>query len=559
MPLTLYNSLTRRESPFEPLEPPKVRMYCCGVTVYDYCHVGHARAYIVWDMVRRYLMWRGYDVRYVQNFTDIDDKILDRARETNSTMEAVAERFIEAYREDMKKLNILEADEYPRATHTMDGIKRLIHELENKGYAYASGGDVYYNVRQFADYGKLSGRKLEEMQAGASGRLETAEIEAQKKQDSSDFALWKSAKPGEPAWDSSWGKGRPGWHIECSAMVRDCLGETIDIHCGGSDLTFPHHENEIAQSEAATGKPLAKYWMHNAFVTVNGKKMSKSLHNFITIRDLLDGKWSGDLESNPPQPPLGKGGSQNESALGKEGSQNESNPPQPPLGKGGSKNEGSEKSAVDPMAVRLFVLTAHYRSQIDFTEEAIASAKNGWQTLEESLRFGYGPGSQLGWDLDKILNLPVVESEAVQQFRAAMDDDFNTPNALAVMFELAKELRRESNIIVHGGKTEIPSEVLQQKWQTLVKLAEVLGFRKPIPRLVPLSATINIPSASFSINKVEIIRGLTDGEIEVMIQQRKDARKAKNFAEGDRIRNELKDRGITLIDQKDGTTIWHRS
>ena len=532
-------------------------MYCCGVTVYDYCHVGHARAYIVWDMVRRYLMWRGYDVRYVQNFTDIDDKILDRARETNSTMEAVAERFIEAYFVDMDWLNILEADEYPHATHTIDGIKRLIHELENKGYAYASGGDVYYKVRQFADYGKLSGRKLEEMQAGASGRLETAEIEAQKKQDSSDFALWKSAKPGEPAWDSSWGKGRPGWHIECSAMVRDCLGETIDIHCGGSDLTFPHHENEIAQSEAATGKPLAKYWMHNAFVTVNGKKMSKSLHNFITIRDLLDGKWSGDLESNPPQPPLGKGGSQNESALGKGGSQNESNPPQPPLGKGGSQNEGSEKSkAVEPMAVRLFVLTAQYRSQIDFTEEAIASAKNGWHTLEESLLFGDVHGSQLGWDLDKILNLPIVESEAVQQFRAAMDDDFNTPNALAVMLELAKELRRESNIIVHGGKTEIPSEVLQQKWQTLVKLAEVLGFRKP--KLVLGSATLYVDHSSFSL-ELEIISGLTDEEIEVMIQQRKDARKAKNFAEGDRIRNELKDRGITLIDQKDGTTIWHRS
>ncbi|MEG4963749.1 MULTISPECIES: cysteine--tRNA ligase [unclassified Microcoleus] len=529
MALTLYNSLTRRESPFEPLEPPKVRMYCCGVTVYDYCHVGHARAYIVWDMVRRYLMWRGYDVRYVQNFTDIDDKILDRARETNSTMEAVAERFIEEYFVDMDKLNILRADEYPRATHTIDGIKRLIHELENKGYAYASGGDVYYKVRQFADYGKLSGRKLEEMQAGASGRLETAEIEAQKKQDSSDFALWKSAKPGEPAWDSSWGKGRPGWHIECSAMVRysKLLGETIDIHCGGSDLIFPHHENEIAQSEAATGKSLANYWMHNAFVTVNGKKMSKSLHNFITIRDLLDGNWSGDLESNPPQPPLGKEG---------------------------SKNEGSEKSkAVEPMAVRLFVLTAQYRSQIDFTEEAIASAKNGWQTLKESLVFGDLHGSQLGWDLDKILKLPLGHSDAVQQFIAAMDDDFNTPNALAVVFELAKELRRERNIIVHGGKTEMPSEVLQQKWQTLVKLAEVLGFTN----LVPARANIRLHPPSFSL-EAEIISGLTDEEIEVMIQQRKDARKAKKFAEGDRIRNELKDRGITLIDQKDGTTIWHR-
>jgi cysteinyl-tRNA synthetase len=314
-------------------------------------------------------------------------------------------------------------------------------------------------------------------------------------------------------------------------MVRDCLGETIDIHCGGSDLTFPHHENEIAQSEAATGKSLANYWMHNAFVTVNGKKMSKSLHNFITIRDLLAGNWSGDLKSNPPQPPLGKGG---------------------------SKNEGSEKSkAVEPMAVRLFVLTAQYRSQIDFTEEAIASARNGWHTLEESLVFGKVHGSQLGWDLDRILTSPIMESESVQQFRAAMDDDFNTPNALAVLFELAKELRRESNIIVHGGKTEIPSEVLQQKWQNLVKLSEVLGFRKP--KLVLGSATMFTDNSKMSINKLEVISGLTDGEIEAMIQQRKDARKAKNFAEGDRIRNELKDRGITLIDQKDGTTIWHRS
>ncbi len=491
-------------------------MYCCGVTVYDYCHVGHARAYIVWDMVRRYLMWRGYDVRYVQNFTDIDDKILDRARETNSTMEAVAQRFIDEYFADMDKLNILRADEYPRATHTMDGIKRLIHELENKGYAYASGGDVYYNVRQFADYGKLSGRKLEEMQAGASGRLETAEIEAQKKRDPSDFALWKSAKPGEPAWESSWGKGRPGWHIECSAMVRDCLGETIDIHCGGSDLTFPHHENEIAQSEAVTGKSLANYWMHNAFVTVNGKKMSKSLHNFITIRDLLEGNWSGDLESNPPQPPLGKGG---------------------------SKKEGSENAkAVEPMAVRLFVFMAQYRSQIDFTEEAIASAKNGWQTLKEGLLFGTQHGSKLGWDIEKIDYLTGQDDTLVQQFQAAMDDDFNTPGALTVLFELAKELGKEGNVLVHQGKTETPAQLLQQKWVTLVNLAGVLGLEVQ-------------PEAETEIS----VGGLTDAEIEGFIQQRKDARKAKNFAEGDRLRDELKDKGVTLIDQKDGITIWHRS
>jgi len=492
-------------------------MYCCGVTVYNYCHVGHARAYIVWDMVRRYLMWRGYDVRYVQNFTDIDDKILDRARETNSTMEAVAQRFIDEYFADMDKLNILRADEYPRATHTMDGIKRLIHELENKGYAYASGGDVYYNVRKFADYGKLSGRKLEEMQAGASGRLENEEIESQKKRDSSDFALWKSAKPGEPAWDSSWGKGRPGWHIECSAMVRDCLGETIDIHCGGSDLTFPHHENEIAQSEAVTGKSLANYWMHNAFVTVNGKKMSKSLHNFITIRDLLEGNWSGDLESDSPS----------------EGGHGGTAPTQ-----GGSKNNAK---AVEPMAVRLFAFMAQYRSQIDFTEEAIASAKNGWQTLKEGLLFGSQHGSKLGWDIEKIDYLTAQDSTLVQQFQAAMDRDFNTPGALTVLFELAKELGKEGNVLVHQGKTETSPQLLQQKWVTLVNLAGVLGLEVR-------------PEAETEIS----VGGLTDGEIEVMIQQRKDARKAKNFAEGDRLRDELKDNGITLIDQKDGTTIWHR-
>lgn len=518
MPLTLYNSLTRRESPFEPIEPGKVRMYCCGVTVYDYCHVGHARAYIVWDMVRRYLMWRGYDVRYVQNFTDIDDKILNRARETNSTMEAVGERFIDEYFADMDKLNILRADEYPRATHTMDGIKRLIHELENKGYAYASGGDVYYNVRQFADYGKLSGRKLEEMQAGASGRLETEEIEGQKKQDSSDFALWKSAKPGEPAWESSWGKGRPGWHIECSAMVRDCLGETIDIHCGGSDLIFPHHENEIAQSEAVTGKSLANYWMHNAFVTVNGKKMSKSLHNFITIRDLLEGNWSGNLESDSPSEG-GHGGT----APTKGGSQSQAKP-------------------IEPMAVRLFVFMAQYRSQIDFTEEAIANAKNGWQTLKEGLLFGIQYGSKLGWNVEQIDNLKAQDSTVVQQFQAAMDKDFNTPAALTVLFELAKELGKEGNVLVHQGKTETAAQLLQQKWVTLVNLAGVLGLEVS-------------PEAETEIS----VGGLKDAEIEAMIQQRKDARKAKNFAEGDRIRNELKDNGITLIDRKDDTTIWHRS
>ncbi|HEY9661493.1 MAG TPA: cysteine--tRNA ligase, partial [Allocoleopsis sp.] len=265
MTLTLYNTLSRRKESFEPLEPGKVKLYCCGVTVYDYCHLGHARSYIVWDTLRRYLQWAGYAVRYVQNFTDIDDKILNRAKQEGSTMHEVADRYTQSYFEDMKRLNILEADEYPRATYTLDGIKRLIHDLEQKGFAYPADGDVYYRVRKFSEYGKLSGRKLDDMQAGASGRVET-DPDAPKKEDPFDFALWKGAKPGEPAWESPWGAGRPGWHIECSAMIRESFGtskgdkhqgDTIDIHVGGADLVFPHHENEIAQSEAATGHPLA--------------------------------------------------------------------------------------------------------------------------------------------------------------------------------------------------------------------------------------------------------------------------------------------------------------
>jgi cysteinyl-tRNA synthetase len=285
MSLVLYNTLTRRKEPFNTLEPGKVKMYCCGVTVYDYSHLGHARCYIVWDTVRRYLMWRGYDVHYVQNFTDIDDKILNRAKAEGSSMQTVADKFTAAYFEDMERLNVMEADEYTYATKTLDGIQRLIAELEATGYAYPADGDVYYAVRKFDGYGKLSGRKLEDMQAGASGRVST---ETAIKHDPCDFALWKAAKEGEPFWDSPWGPGRPGWHIECSAMIRDRFGPTIDIHTGGGDLVFPHHENEIAQSEAATGEPLARYWMHNGMVNVGGEKMSKSLGNFTTIRQLLD-------------------------------------------------------------------------------------------------------------------------------------------------------------------------------------------------------------------------------------------------------------------------------
>ncbi|WP_254564673.1 cysteine--tRNA ligase [Oscillatoria sp. HE19RPO] len=488
MTLTLYNTLTRRQEPFIPFEPGQVRMYCCGVTVYDYCHLGHARSYIIWDILRRYLQWRGYAVRYVQNFTDIDDKILNRARQEGSSMEEVADRYTQAYFEDMARLNVLEADAYPRATHTLDGIKRLIAQLEQKGFAYPAGGDVYYKVREFANYGKLSGRQLAEMQAGASGRVEAEDPEELKKQDPFDFALWKAAKPGEPSWESPWGAGRPGWHIECSAMVREVLGETIDIHVGGADLIFPHHENEIAQSEAVTGQALAKYWLHNGMVAVNGEKMSKSLGNFTTIRQLLD------------------------------------------------------QGGVDPMALRLFVLQANYRKPLDFTDEAIASAENGWTTLKDGLRFGYEYGSQVGWDLDSGAIAP--ESDAiVERFQMAMNDDLNTPSALAVLFELAKELRRQGNIWVHEGKPDMDPQQLHHQWVTLRELGKVLGLE------------VN-PVAE---NSTPEPGGLSDREIESLIQDRLAARQGKNFAEADRIRNQLQELGITLIDKPGGVTQWHRN
>lgn len=480
MPLTLYNTLTRRKELFDPIEPGKVRMYVCGITAYNYFHVGNARVFVIFDVVRRYLKWLGYDVRYVQNFTDIDDKILKRALAENSTMEQIAETYIAAYFEDADRLNILRADAYPRATHAIDGIQRLIHELEQRQYAYAADGDVYYAVRQFADYGKLSGRKLEDMQAGASGRVDE---EADKKKDPADFALWKAAKPGEPSWQSPWGEGRPGWHIECSAMVRDELGESIDIHGGGMDLTFPHHENEIAQSEAVTGKPLAKYWLHNGFINMDGEKMSKSLGNFRLTRDLL--------------------------------------------------------ANYDPMAFRLFVLQAQYRKPIDFTSDALDAAVNGWKTLKDALQFGTQFAALPGWQPAATDNL---DQAAVDRFKEAMDDDFNTPIALSVVFELAKLLSREGNQLVHQGKPDLPVDQLQRQWQTFISLIDVLG-------LVIQPITNNAAES----------QGLSDAAIEALIQQRQEARQSKNWAESDRIRNELQANGITLIDQKDGVTRWHRN
>ena len=482
--ITIYNTLTRRKEPFKTIEDHQVRMYCCGITVYDYCHLGHARTCLVWDVVRRYLQWRGYQVQYVQNFTDIDDKILNRARKEGVSMEEISERYIKAYFEDMERLEIQPADVYPRATHTLDGIKSLVTELEAKGYAYPAQGDVYYQVSKFDEYGKLSGRKLEDLQAGASGRVGVADPEAAKKKDACDFALWKAAKPGEPCWESPWGKGRPGWHIECSAMVREIMGETIDMHMGGNDLVFPHHENEIAQSEAVTGKPLANYWLHNGMVKVDGEKMSKSLGNFTTIRELLD-------------------------------------------------------RPVDPMAMRLFILQAHYRKPVDFTDESMVAATNGWKTLKEGLLFGSNYGEKLGWDVNSA-STNSNQSPFRESFAEAVDDDFNFTGGLAVLFELAKKLGKESNIITHQGETETPSQELESQWRTLVELAGVLGF-------------VAQPEA-----KATVVDGLSDQEIEALIAQRTEARKAKNFGMSDRIRDELKAQGVTLIDKPGGVTDWLR-
>ncbi|MDJ0572995.1 MAG: cysteine--tRNA ligase [Pleurocapsa sp. MO_192.B19] len=484
MTLSVYNTLTRSKETFQTLEKNKVRMYCCGITVYDYCHLGHARTCLVWDVVRRYLKWCGYEVQYIQNFTDIDDKILNRARQEGTSMEAVSEKFIAAYFEDMEHLGVGKADAYPRATHTLDGIKRLVSELEQKGFAYPAEGDVYYSVQKFPEYGKLSGRKLEDLQAGASGRVGVEDPEASKKQYPFDFALWKAAKEGEPAWESPWGNGRPGWHIECSAMVRERLGETIDIHVGGGDLTFPHHENEIAQSEAVTGKPLSNYWLHNGMIIVEGKKMSKSLGNFITIRELLD--------------------------------------------------------KFEPMAVRLFILQTQYRKPLDFTEEALATATNSWETLKEGLLFGYQYGKQLGFSIPS--NASSQSGELITRFKEAVDDDFNFAGGLAVLFEIAKNLIREGNILVHEGKTKTASQELAAQWQTLIELAGILGFA-----VQPEETNSNSTG------------GISDAQIEALVQQRNEARKNKNYAESDRLRDELQAQGITLIDKPGGVTIWNRS
>jgi len=466
--LQIHNSLTKKKETFTPIEPGKVRLYVCGMTVYDYCHIGHARVLVVFDMVTRYLRARGYDVTYIRNITDIDDKIIKRANENHETIEALTERFTRFMHEDADALGVLRPDQEPRATRHIGEIIAMIVKLVERGFAYAaSNGDVYYRVRKFPHYGQLSGKSLDDLRVGA--RVEADEA----KDDPLDFVLWKAAKPGEPYWDSPWGRGRPGWHIECSAMSICCLGNHFDIHGGGLDLQFPHHENEIAQSEGATGEKFVNLWMHNGFVRVNEEKMSKSLGNFFTIREVL--------------------------------------------------------KLYDPEVVRYFILASHYRSPLNYSDESLEQAKSALTRIYTALK-----------DLPE--SKPPMDSDPEQRFYDAMDDDFNTAQAVSVMFELAHDI----NKVRAADPTQAAA-----LGALLRKLGGILGIvQRPADdylkgRTKAVTATLDVDAA------------LSDDEIESMIAQRLAARAAKNWTESDRIRDELKAKGVILEDGKGGTT-WRR-
>lgn len=486
MSLRVYNTLSGKKEEFQPLVPNKVGMYVCGVTVYDYCHIGHARANIVFDIVYRYLQYSNYDVTYVRNYTDVDDKIIARANERGITSQALSEEFIEAFDEDMAALGLRKPTHEPKATEHIAQIIALVQGLIAKGMAYESAGDVYYSVDTFPSYLKLSKRNMEEMQAGA--RIAPGEL----KRNPMDFALWKTAKPGEPSWESPWGAGRPGWHIECSAMSSALLGETFDIHGGGRDLIFPHHENEIAQSEGASGKPFVKYWLHNGFVNVNQEKMSKSLGNFFTIRDIL--------------------------------------------------------KSYDAEVVRFFILTAHYRSPIDFSDQNLEESRHGLTRFYEAL-------AQLDKGLAKAdkeapqgavpesLAEPVARlTQLEERFRAAMDDDFNTALAIGHMFDAVRAINRilaEENTL--KGRLQ---EILGRGRDDLLRLGEVLGL------------FVSEPSAWLARSAQEGLSesGLSAEEIESLILERREARANKDFARSDQIRDDLAAKGIQLLDGPEGTT-----
>jgi cysteinyl-tRNA synthetase len=462
--IRLYNTLTRKKELFEPLEPNKVKMYVCGPTVYNYIHIGNARAAIVFDTIRRYLEFRGYEVKYVSNFTDVDDKLIKAARELGEDVPTIAERFIQAYFEDITALGCKKADVHPRVTENIDTIIEFIQALIDRGYAYEVDGDVYYRTRKFAEYGKLSHQSIDELKAGA--RIEVGE----KKEDPLDFALWKAAKEGEICWDSPWGKGRPGWHIECSAMARKYLGDTIDIHAGGQDLTFPHHENEIAQSEALTGKPFAKYWLHNGYLNINNEKMSKSLGNFVLVHDIIQ--------------------------------------------------------QIDPQVLRFFMLSVHYRHPINYSEELLESAKKGLERLKTSyfnLKHRLQSSTNLTDDDDQWLARIQEQHDA---FIREMDDDFNTANGIAVLFELSKQ----ANLYLLEKNTS--ERVIHAFLREFEQLLDVLGI---------------------TLQEEELL----DEEIEALIQKRNEARKNRNFALADQIRDELKAKNIILEDTPQGTR-WKR-
>ena len=450
--LKIYNTLAREKQTFVPIVAGKVSMYVCGMTVYDFCHLGHARVMVVFDMVNRWLRASGFDVTYVRNITDIDDKIIKRANENGEDIGTLTQRFIDAMDEDSAQLGVLRPDIEPRATAYIDGMIQMISALIEKGHAYhAANGDVFYSVNSFESYGKLSGKSLEDLRAG-----ERVEVDSFKR-DPMDFVLWKSAKPGEPSWDSPWGKGRPGWHIECSVMGAHHLGQHFDIHGGGQDLQFPHHENEIAQSEAAHDCTFVNYWMHNGFVRVDDEKMSKSLGNFFTIRDVL--------------------------------------------------------KKYDAEVVRFFILRAHYRSPLNYSDKHLDDAKQALTRLYTALR---------GIEAKAVLD---TSAASYQTFKSAMDDDFNTPEAMAVLFDLANTLNKTGDIAIASQ---------------LKGLANILGLLERDPETFMQAGSSEKLDAK---------------AIEAQIAARAEAKKSKNFAEADRIRQELLAQGIILEDNAQGT-IW---
>ncbi len=459
MSLQLYNSLTKRKELFTPITPGKIKLYVCGVTVYDYCHIGHARTYLAFDVIIRYLRWRGFEVTYVRNITDIDDKIIKRAHQNHETPEQLVARFVKVMHDEFAKLNILPPDLEPTATGTVAEIIAMNQTLIDKGFAYAaSNGDVYYRVAKFKDYGKLSGQHIEQLRVGERVEINTD------KEDPLDFVLWKSSKPGEPSWESPWGPGRPGWHIECSAMTKKSLGDTFDIHAGGSDLRFPHHENEIAQSEAANGCEFARYWLHSGMVQVNAKKMSKSLGNFFIIGDVLK-EYRAEV-------------------------------------------------------VRYFLISGQYRGEINYCDENLQAAESSLARFYTALR---------GLNLDGV-NPPEKETYT-ERFITAMDDDFNTPEAIAVLFELIREINR---------LRETDMAQAAQFGVLLKNLCQILGIAQQPPGAF-LQSDGTVDAAA----------------VEALIGQRNQARKNKDWAASDRIRNQLTEMGVTLEDSSQGT-LWRK-